>query len=116
MFVMMMHWKKIVLFILVALFTGWGEVCAQTADGGNSNGGQGTEQQPTGKAARRKAKKEWKKERRTKMDSEKSKKEYNEKYNTKKTRKRMKKAQKEANRNNNHKREPFITRWIKKRK
>lgn len=111
-----MHWKKIVLFILVMVFAGMGDVYSQTGDAGNSNGGQGTEQQPTGKAARRKAKKEWKKERKTKMDSEKSKKEYNEKYNTKKTRKRMKKAQKEANRNNNHKREPLLKRWFKKRK
>lgn len=111
---MMSYWKKIVCFVLVILFAGIGDVYSQ--DGNNSNGGSGTEQQPTGKAARRKAKKEWKKERRNKIDSEKEKKEYNEKYNTKKTRKRMKKAKKEAKRNNEHKREFFITRWIKNRR
>ena len=102
------------LCLLVVLITGITDVYSQ--DGGTSNGGSGTEQEPTGRAARRKAKREWKKQRRTDMDSEKSKKEYNKKYNTKKTRKRMKRAEKEANRNNSHKREFFLKRWFKKKK
>jgi len=114
MFVMMRIWKKSLFFILVMIFTGATDVYAQ--DGGNAEGGSGTEQQPTGKAARRKAKKEWKKQRKQDMQDAKSKKEYNEKYNTKKTRKRMKKAEKKAKRNNEHKREFFLKRWFKKRR
>jgi hypothetical protein len=114
MFVMMRHWKKGLIFILVLLFAGVTEIYAQ--DGGNAEGGATTGQEPTGKAARRKAKKEWKKQRKTDMQDAKAKKEYNEKYNTKKTRKRMKKAEKQAKRNNEHKREFFLKRWFKKRK
>lgn len=108
----MRYWKRFILIILVALFTGGADCYAQ--DGNSDNGGQGTEQNPTGKAARRKAKQEWKKKRKQQMDDAKAKKEYNKKYNSKKTRKRMKKAEKKAKRNNEHKREFFITRWIKK--
>lgn len=111
---MMRYWKKLLLLISVLLFASTMDVFAQ--DGGNTNSGQGTEQQPTGKAARRKAKKEWKKQRRADMDDAKAKKEYNKKYNTKKTRKRMKRAEKKAKRNNEHKREFFLKRWFKKRK
>jgi hypothetical protein len=113
---MMLHWRKIVMFILVILFTGAGEVYAQTTDAGNTNGGAGTEAQPTGRAGRRKAKREWKKERKKKMEDDKARKDYIKDHNTKKTQKRMKKSQKKANRNNSHKREFFLKRWFKKRK
>lgn len=103
------------MFILMLAFTGITDVYAQ--DGGNAEGGAGTQEpEGTGKADRRKAKRDWKKKRREDMDAAKSKKEYNKKYNTKKTRKRMKKAEKKANRNNTHKREFFLKRWFKKRK
>ena len=59
MFVMMKYWKRLLIFTLILLFSGGVEAYAQTGDGGNSNGGSGTEAQPTGKAARRKAKKDW---------------------------------------------------------
>lgn len=109
---MMRFWKQLAFFILIMCFAGVSE--AQTQDGGSGNGGQGTEQAPTGKAARRKAKQDWKEKRKQHFDDAKAKKEYNKKYNTKKTRKRMKKAEKKAKRHNEHKREFFLTRWIKK--
>lgn len=111
MFVMMRNWKRFVFFVLILLFTGGMDVYAQ--DGNSDNGGQGNEA-PSGKAARRKAKKDWKKKRKQAMDDAKAKKEYSKKYNSKKTRKRMKRAEKKARRNNEHRREFFLTRWIKK--
>ena len=111
---MMRFCKRLFIVLFAVLFTGATDIYAQ--DGNNGNSGQGTEQQPVGKAARRKAKREWKEKRRKQMDDAKAKKEYNKKHNSKKVRKRMKRNEKKAKRNNEHKREFFLTRWIKKRR
>lgn len=114
MFVMMLQCKRILFFVLILLFTGIGEAVSQTQDGGNENGGSGTEA-PSSKAARRKAKQEWKDKRRKDFADQKARKEYR-KQNTKKTQERMKKSERIAKRNNEHRKEFFLIRWIKKRR
>ena len=69
---------------------------------------------PSTKVQRRMAKKKWKDDRRIKRDAERNIKEHDKKFQTKAVRKKMRKDKAKSKRINEHKREFFLKRWLKK--